>query len=306
MLDPSYRNALQIKAGSFGLSAVLPTPQMLHDISTLMQPAAPQIFAQLHKVNVYSPGGMFKAHADTPTCEAQFGSLVVALPYKFEGGELVVTHAGQSATLTLGGGGNTGGSTGGSSRKESAEAAAAPALRKGGRPRKQPAQVEGLASGGGGEGSSSSGGGVGDGPLLHFAAFFSDCIHEVLPVHSGHRVTLTFNLLLAEGEAEAAAAAETAKQKRQAAEQQRLSGYFLQRQKPLLSAMPPQKLPPLLSTIQPLALAGASIPFVAKLRELLAQPTWHPKGCTLGYVMQHQYATSLSDIDTSMFPDALK
>ncbi len=28
------------------------------------------------------------------------------------------------------------------------------------------------------------------------------------------------------------------------------------------------------------------------------QPTWHPKGCTVGYVMQHRYATSLKDIDT--------
>lgn len=33
------------------------------------------------------------------------------------------------------------------------------------------------------------------------------CIHEVLPVRSGHRVTLTFNLMLAEGEAEAVAEA---------------------------------------------------------------------------------------------------
>lgn len=72
VLDPTYRNALQIRPGSFGLSAVLLTPQMLHDISVLMQPAT-HIFAQLHKINVYGPGGMFKAHADTPTCTAQFG-----------------------------------------------------------------------------------------------------------------------------------------------------------------------------------------------------------------------------------------
>ncbi len=28
------------------------------------------------------------------------------------------------------------------------------------------------------------------------------------------------------------------------------------------------------------------------------QPTWHPEGCTVGYVMQHQYAISLRDLDT--------
>lgn len=30
--------------------------------------------------------------------------------------------------------------------------------------------------------------------LIHWAAFFSDCEHEVLEVTSGHRVTLTYNL----------------------------------------------------------------------------------------------------------------
>ncbi|KAK4183046.1 putative 2og-fe oxygenase family protein [Podospora australis] len=31
-------------------------------------------------------------------------------------------------------------------------------------------------------------------PSIHWAAFYSDCEHEVLPVRSGHRVTLTYNL----------------------------------------------------------------------------------------------------------------
>ncbi len=295
VLDPTYRNALQIKAGSFGLSAVLPTPQMLHDISNLMQPAAPQIFSQLHKVNVYGPGGMFKAHADTPTCAAQFGSLVVALPYEFEGGELVVTHARQSTTLTLGGGGNSGGGAGGNGGKAgaaampAAAAAAAPVVSldapAGGSGGAEmvaaaaPAQVEGLAAvggedgdGSGGAGAGSGGGGSsGSGPLLHFAAFFSDCIHEVLPVRSGHRVTLTFNLLLAEAGVEGEAAADARKRKRQEME----------------DGSRPAVPPPLLSAVQPLA--GGSTPFVAKLRELLAQVRRGDSvGCTYG---QYQHTT---------------
>lgn len=31
-------------------------------------------------------------------------------------------------------------------------------------------------------------------PAIRWAAFYSDCEHEVLEVRSGHRVTLTYNL----------------------------------------------------------------------------------------------------------------
>jgi hypothetical protein len=31
-------------------------------------------------------------------------------------------------------------------------------------------------------------------PELQWAAFYSDCEHEVFPVQSGHRITLTYNL----------------------------------------------------------------------------------------------------------------
>ncbi|KAI7151022.1 hypothetical protein KC349_g9489, partial [Hortaea werneckii] len=36
-------------------------------------------------------------------------------------------------------------------------------------------------------------------PAINWAAFYSDCAHEVLPVHSGHRITLTYNLYLSRG-----------------------------------------------------------------------------------------------------------
>ncbi|KAG2499313.1 hypothetical protein HYH03_002891 [Edaphochlamys debaryana] len=229
VIDPSYRKALQIKAGAFVLDTILPTREMLADIASLMQPSAPQIFAQLHKINIYGPGGMFKAHADTPYGNSQFGSLVVTLPSVFEGGELLVQHTGQTATLPLGGGG-------------APAADQAPAG-----PEQAPA-----------------------GPVVHFAAFFSDCIHEVLPVTSGHRVTLTYNLL-------AVGAA------------QRSGGHG--------SA-------PLLSTVRPLA--GGGLPLVSQLRTLLGDASWHPEGTTMGYVLQHKYATSLWELNDRMFPGVLK
>ncbi|KAG2499312.1 hypothetical protein HYH03_002890 [Edaphochlamys debaryana] len=237
VLDPSYRKVLQIKAGAFGLDTVLPTPEMLTDIASLMQPSAPQIFAQLHKINIHGPGGMFKAHADTPSGNTQFGSLVVTLPSAFEGGELLVQHAGQTATLPLGGGGAAAAADQAPAGPEQAQAG----------PDQPPA-----------------------GPVLHFAAFFSDCIHEVLPVTSGHRVTLTYNLL----------AVSAAKQGGD------------------------EGAAPLLSTVRPLA--GGGLPLVSQLRTLLGDASWHPEGTTMGYVLQHKYATSLKELNDRMFPGVLK
>ncbi|KXZ45212.1 hypothetical protein GPECTOR_57g502 [Gonium pectorale] len=175
VLDLAYRNALQIKAdGGFGLSAGLPTPEMLGDIAALMQPTAPQVFAQLHKLNIYGPGGMFKEHVDTPVGEAHFGSLVVALPGGAAGVASPVAETGHPETssavvaeLAIGASGSSGSSSGSSS-----------------------------SSGGGGTGGGSE---AALGPLVHYVAFFSDCAHEVLPVSSGYRVTLflflTYNLI---------------------------------------------------------------------------------------------------------------
>ena len=36
-------------------------------------------------------------------------------------------------------------------------------------------------------------------PAIHWAAFYSDCEHEVFEVTSGHRITLTYNLFVTRG-----------------------------------------------------------------------------------------------------------
>jgi hypothetical protein len=35
-----------------------------------------------------------------------------------------------------------------------------------------------------------------DSSTINWAAFYSDCEHEVMPVTSGHRITLTYNLYM--------------------------------------------------------------------------------------------------------------
>jgi hypothetical protein len=98
------------------------------------------ITARLYKLNVYSgPSGHFKSHVDTPRSVHQFGSLVVCLPVRFQGGELQVRHRGHTVPFDF---------------------------------------------------SSAST------DVISWAAFYSDCEHEVLEVTSGHRITLTYNLFV--------------------------------------------------------------------------------------------------------------
>jgi predicted 2-oxoglutarate/Fe(II)-dependent dioxygenase YbiX len=99
------------------------------------------------KLNVYGPGGFFKAHVDTPAIDAakMLGTVVICLPSKFEGGDLVV----QPPPGTTG----------------------------------SPATVFSWSEK------------SGDGGQLQWAAFFGDCVHEVLPVTSGYRVTVTYFIM---------------------------------------------------------------------------------------------------------------
>src|SRR4051794_40804508 len=89
------------------------------------------------------PGSFFKPHVDTPRGDDMFGSLVVVLPTKHEGGTLIFRHGEKEWTF------------------DSAKAV-------------EPSDSTSLKAG--------------------FAIFYSDVEHEVTPVVSGYRVTLTYNL----------------------------------------------------------------------------------------------------------------
>lgn len=99
-------------------------------------PSTSSLDADLHSVLVYEPGQFFAAHQDSEKDDAMIGSLVVLLPSRSTGGDLVVSHRGETATY---------------------------------------------------RGSVSA---------LTFVAFYADTRHEVLPVETGYRVALTYNLRL--------------------------------------------------------------------------------------------------------------
>ncbi len=97
------------------------------------------IEANLYKLLIYEEGDFFLPHKDTEKEKGMFGSLIVNLPSKFTGGELVVSFGGEEVVADFSSGMND--------------------------------------------------------YSIQFAAFYTDCDHEVKPLTSGHRICLAYNLI---------------------------------------------------------------------------------------------------------------
>jgi hypothetical protein len=96
--DRTVRDALQLKAegGGFSIKGFDPeSAGILKKIQRELLPDDPNpISAELYGVNVYTEGGHFAPHKDTPRGKDMFGSLVVCLPSQFSHGHLVLSHRG--------------------------------------------------------------------------------------------------------------------------------------------------------------------------------------------------------------------
>ncbi|SJM91691.1 2OG-Fe(II) oxygenase [Crenothrix polyspora] len=96
------------------------------------------VHAELYKLLVYDTGSFFVSHRDSEKSPGMFATLVIVLPSQYQGGELVIRHKQQEATLDL-------------HAEDSSE--------------------------------------------VGYAAFYADCMHEILPITEGCRLTLVYNLL---------------------------------------------------------------------------------------------------------------
>ena len=99
VLDPEYRQALRLDGDKFLLNFELQSTSLLEDIKAALCPDRDNVTltAELDKLNVYTKGGFFKDHRDTPQGNNCIGSLVLVLPSDFEGGDLVVAGSGPEA-----------------------------------------------------------------------------------------------------------------------------------------------------------------------------------------------------------------
>src|SRR5437667_3011185 len=82
--DSRVRDALQLKAENGGFTVENFDPEsagILKKVQRELVPHDPnRISAELYTVNVYTDGGHFAPHKDTPRGSDMFGTLVVALP----------------------------------------------------------------------------------------------------------------------------------------------------------------------------------------------------------------------------------
>jgi hypothetical protein len=62
-----------------------------------------KVTAELYKLLVYEKGSFFKPHRDSEKMPGMFGTLVVCLPSRHEGGTLILRHDGQTKKIDLGG-----------------------------------------------------------------------------------------------------------------------------------------------------------------------------------------------------------
>ncbi|KAF8506201.1 hypothetical protein JB92DRAFT_2963232, partial [Gautieria morchelliformis] len=95
VFDDSYRLARELQQGTFALTMdILNESGVIASISALTSPRTSSggLVADLYKLNAYAVGGFFKPHRDTPKSARHIGTLVVALPIPFEGGDLHVSH----------------------------------------------------------------------------------------------------------------------------------------------------------------------------------------------------------------------
>ncbi|KAJ7093441.1 hypothetical protein B0H15DRAFT_1020826 [Mycena belliarum] len=104
ILDETYRKAGQLDLTEFAtridvvasglLDAIIP------DILEGQNSASDKVLrAEMYTLNVYGSGSFFKAHKDTPRGEDMIGSLVLVFPTAHTGGELTLSHGGNTWTF---------------------------------------------------------------------------------------------------------------------------------------------------------------------------------------------------------------
>lgn len=92
VIDPTVRSALRLNTETFGVNFDIPS-RILETIKCALQLDDDKFLSTVrYALNVYGPDGHFSRHVDTPLGSTHVGSLVIALPSRFEGGEFFVRH----------------------------------------------------------------------------------------------------------------------------------------------------------------------------------------------------------------------
>lgn len=103
ILDQTVRNAWEIPANKIKIGK----KQWDGKFITVLQffknalglPKKSTLTAELHNMLIYEPGCFFKPHQDSEKVDGMVATLVIVLPTKHEGGELIIDHQGVKKTF---------------------------------------------------------------------------------------------------------------------------------------------------------------------------------------------------------------
>ena len=103
VLDTDVRNCWQIDAAAFSFESPAWGGLLAGIVQSITEDLRirGKVSAGPYKLLIYGPGGHFKAHRDTEKLDAMFGSLIVALPPRHEGGRLLIRHDGMEAEMNF-------------------------------------------------------------------------------------------------------------------------------------------------------------------------------------------------------------
>lgn len=105
IVDTSVRKVWELNPEQFEIK----NPQwqkILTDICGEIQTdlgVATDIYSEIYKLLIYETGSFFLPHRDTEKMDGMFATLIVVLPSKHEGGELIIRHDGEEECFAFGG-----------------------------------------------------------------------------------------------------------------------------------------------------------------------------------------------------------
>lgn len=96
VLDQKVRKCWQMDAADFGFESSAWEEFLKETVKSVTEDLGIRgtVSAVPYKLLIYGEGGHFKAHRDTEKLDAMFGSLIIALPSRHEGGRLRIRHGG--------------------------------------------------------------------------------------------------------------------------------------------------------------------------------------------------------------------
>ena len=104
LVDTDVRRVWQLGTEQFALTNPkwpVFVDALLKDVRSELGLESQKLKAHLYKLLIYEPGSFFLPHADGEKLDGMVATLVIALPSVHEGGELLITHDGQTTTIPM-------------------------------------------------------------------------------------------------------------------------------------------------------------------------------------------------------------